>query len=97
MTVADQSPRRIMVVDDDLDGLEVLRTRLVHAGYEVETADSAEKALARVKAFEPGLIVTDVRMGGMTPGCTELTRMPSLANCTAADLVMMRTAPLDAL
>lgn len=57
---------RILVVDDDTDGLEVLELRLSHAGYEVETAESAEKALARVKAFDPGMIVTDVRMGGMT-------------------------------
>ncbi len=57
---------RIMVVDDDKDGLEVLKTRLIHAGYEVETAESAEQALARVAAFDPGMIVTDVRMSGMT-------------------------------
>ena len=56
---------RIMVVDDDADGLDVLRTRLTHAGYEVETAESAEQALSRIKAFDPGLIVTDVRMPGM--------------------------------
>lgn len=62
----DQASSRILVVDDDTDGLEVLQTRLVHAGYEVETADSAEKALSRVKAFDPGMIVTDVRMSGMT-------------------------------
>tara|TARA_Y100000817_G_scaffold15_1_gene11 strand:- start:1515 stop:2807 length:1293 start_codon:yes stop_codon:yes gene_type:complete len=55
-----------MVVDDDKDGLEVLKTRLTHAGYEVETAESAEQALARVAAFDPGMIVTDVRMSGMT-------------------------------
>ena len=64
--MTDQASPRILVVDDDTDGLEVLQTRLVHAGYEVETADSAEKALARVKAFDPGMIVTDVRMSGMT-------------------------------
>lgn len=64
--MTDTAAPRILVVDDDVDGLEVLRTRLVHAGYEVETAESAEKALARVKAFDPGLIVTDVRMAGMT-------------------------------
>jgi DNA-binding NtrC family response regulator len=58
------SSQRILVVDDDVDGLEVLRTRLTHAGYEVETAESAEKALARVSAFDPGLVVTDVRMSG---------------------------------
>ncbi len=57
---------RILIVDDDTDALEVYRTRLVHAGYEVEVADSAEKALARVSAFDPGLVVTDVRMSGMS-------------------------------
>jgi DNA-binding NtrC family response regulator len=57
---------RILVVDDDTDGLEVLELRLTHAGYQVETAESAEKALARVSAFDPGLIVTDIRMSGMT-------------------------------
>ena len=41
--------------------------------------------------------ITEVRMAGISPGCTELTRMPSLANCTAAALVMVRTAPLAAL
>jgi DNA-binding NtrC family response regulator len=64
--MGDRETPRILVVDDDVDGLEVLKTRLVHAGYEVETAESAEKALARVKAFDPGLIVTDVRMPGMS-------------------------------
>jgi len=64
--MTDDASPRILVVDDDTDGLEVLETRLTHAGYEVETAESAEKALARIAAFAPGLIVTDVRMSGMT-------------------------------
>lgn len=58
--------QRILVVDDDTDALEVYKTRLTHAGFEVETVESAEKALGRVKAFDPGLVVTDVRMSGMT-------------------------------
>ncbi|MBT3325709.1 MAG: sigma-54-dependent Fis family transcriptional regulator, partial [Gemmatimonadales bacterium] len=58
--------QRILVVDDDTDALEVYKTRLTHAGFEVETAESAEKALGRLKAFDPTLIITDVRMSGMT-------------------------------
>ena len=58
--------RRIMIVDDDKDALEVYRTRLSHAGFDVEIAESAEQALSRVKKFDPGLIVTDVRMSGMS-------------------------------
>jgi len=57
---------RILIVDDDTDALEVYRTRLSHAGFEVETAESAEQALARVGAFQPRLVVTDVRMEGMS-------------------------------
>ena len=58
--------RRIMIVDDDKDALEVYRTLLSHAGFDVEIAESAEQALSRVKKFDPGLIVTDVRMSGMS-------------------------------
>ena len=58
--------RRIMIVDDDKDALEVYKTRLSHAGFDVEIAESAEQALSRVKKFDPGLIVTDVRMSGMS-------------------------------
>jgi DNA-binding NtrC family response regulator len=64
--MSDGAAPRILVVDDDVDGLEVLKTRLTHAGYDVETSESAEKALAKVKSFDPGLIVTDVRMPGMS-------------------------------
>ncbi|MGD8319582.1 MAG: sigma-54 dependent transcriptional regulator [Gemmatimonadota bacterium] len=64
--MSESTSERILIVDDDTDALEVYRTRLVHAGYEVETAESAEQALARVGAFEPGLVVTDVRMEGMS-------------------------------
>jgi DNA-binding NtrC family response regulator len=65
---------RILIVDDDTDALEVYRTRLVHAGYDVEVADSAEQALARLSGFAPGLVVTDVRMSGMS-GLELLTRL----------------------
>ena len=58
--------QKILIVDDDTDALEVYRTRLVHAGFEVDVAESAEKALARIAAFDPTLVVTDVRMSGMT-------------------------------
>ena len=40
----------------------------------------------------------DVRIGGMTPGCTEFTRMPSFApaHSMAIDLANSRTPPLVA-
>src|SRR5215831_15647865 len=42
-------------------------------------------------------VAPDVRIGGINPGCTELARIPSGPNCTAVDLVNVRTAPFEAL
>jgi DNA-binding NtrC family response regulator len=57
---------RILVVDDEEGLREALAEKLRHSGHEVETADSAESALARVSRFEPQLIVTDLMMSGLT-------------------------------
>jgi two-component system, NtrC family, response regulator AtoC len=57
--------RRVLVVDDEENLRLVLRTLLKRQGYEVETADSGEAALALVDAFGPDVILTDVRMPKM--------------------------------
>jgi DNA-binding NtrC family response regulator len=79
-------PQRILIVDDDTDALEVYRTRLSHAGFDVETAESAEQALARVGAFQPRLVVTDVRMEGMS-GLELLERLRG--SVAGVDVVVM--------
>ena len=65
---------RILLVDDDDDLRSVFREKLEYSGHEVEEADSAEVALAKVGASDPALVVTDVRMDGMT-GLELLTRI----------------------
>ncbi len=57
--------KRILVVDDDPSLLRLLSLRLESAGYQVEAVESAEKALACLASFQPYLIITDLRMGGM--------------------------------
>jgi DNA-binding NtrC family response regulator len=58
--------KRILVVDDDRDARGVLLAKLAHSGYDVKGAGSAEEALGMVAAFDPALIITDLRMPGMT-------------------------------
>ncbi len=55
----------ILIVDDDPDLLKLLTFRLQGAGYRVESADSAERALAKLSVSVPHLVITDLRMGGM--------------------------------
>jgi two-component system response regulator AtoC len=54
--------RRVLVVDDEENIRIVLKTLLRRHGYEVETAGSADDALAAIGAFDPDVILTDVRM-----------------------------------
>ena len=55
-------PPRILIVDDNPTNLEVLRVRLGAQGYELVTAVDGEDALAKVREFEPDLVLLDVMM-----------------------------------
>jgi DNA-binding NtrC family response regulator len=57
--------RRILVVDDDRSIRETLVGHFARSGIDVSSVDSAEAALSRLAAFDPDLLVTDVRMSGM--------------------------------
>lgn len=57
---------RILVVDDDPSIRETFEDHLAHSGYEVRCASSAEVALQYRADFHPDLIITDVRMPGMS-------------------------------
>jgi DNA-binding NtrC family response regulator len=57
---------RILVVDDEQGLREALAEKLRYEGYTVETADSAESALARLTAADPDVVLTDLRMPGLT-------------------------------
>ena len=56
---------KILVVDDEPDLREILQCNLENAGYEVDTAESAEEAL-HILSSEHNLILLDVMMGGMS-------------------------------
>ena len=55
---------RILAVDDQADSLAVVNRVLTRAGAEVRTALSAADALAILRDWEPGLIVSDIGMPG---------------------------------
>ncbi len=57
--------KRILVVDDDEDILEILKTMLGNRGYEVEEAEDGETALERLESEQFDLLVLDIVMPGM--------------------------------
>ena len=57
--------KRILVVDDHEDNVEVLRARLEARGYEVEGASNGQEALDKAGGWSPDLILLDVMMPDM--------------------------------
>lgn len=55
----------VLVIDDDESITDLLRMVLQRRGYEVEAANDAEEALARVRPGVRQVILCDVRMPGM--------------------------------
>ena len=60
--------KRILIVDDDPDFITATRTVLASAGYNVDECRKAADALAKVREFQPDLIVLDVMMETGTAG-----------------------------
>ncbi|HEY6055784.1 MAG TPA: response regulator transcription factor [Gaiellaceae bacterium] len=68
------SGARILVVDDEPQILRALRTNLHGAGYDVETAATAEEALAAAAIRPPDAVVLDLILpdGSGTDVCREI-------------------------
>lgn len=53
---------RVLVVDDDAETRELVRTMLGHCGAQVTTVNSATAALQAIAENPPDLLISDVRM-----------------------------------
>jgi len=57
--------QRILLVDDEEGIRKVLGLSLADRGYEVHTAENAEKALTLFRELAPPIVLTDIKMPGM--------------------------------
>jgi two-component system NtrC family response regulator len=60
------SKKRILVVDDDESLRWVTQAQLQQSGYDVVAAADADAALEQVRSLAPDLVVTDLKMPGMS-------------------------------
>ena len=58
--------KKILVVDDEPDIIEILSIRLRTAGFEVSSAKNGEEAVAKAKSEKPLVIIMDVMMPVMS-------------------------------
>ncbi len=84
------SPKKILIVEDEEEILELVRFHLERDGYEVHTADSGEAALRRIRRDLHDLVILDLMLpdlDGLTI-CRKLRANPE----TAGIAVVMLTA-----
>lgn len=58
--------KKVLIVDDEPDILEIISYNLINEGYEILTAKNGIEALDRVDSFKPDLIILDIMMPKMS-------------------------------
>lgn len=71
---------RILVVDDDVDLAELVKTKLSAEGYEVHTIHSGEGAFELAKQIKPDITILDIMLPGVTGYhiCRRIRKDPEL-------------------
>ena len=58
--------KRILVVDDEAPNLKMMTRAFTRAGYEIQTAESAEEALELFKTYKYMVLFLDLNLPGMS-------------------------------
>jgi DNA-binding response OmpR family regulator len=59
---AEARPARILIADDNPQGVELLEAYLGGTDYDIETAADGEETLRKVRSWKPDLLLLDVMM-----------------------------------
>ncbi len=60
--------KRILIIEDDEDILQVLETVLVYNEFEVNGLERTDDILGAVEQYEPDLVLTDYLLSGTNGG-----------------------------
>ena len=82
-------PARILVVDDDPDFLDSIRTMLTGSGYRVGVAPGEDEAIAEIEAEKPDLLILDVMMSRSDSGFHFAWRLKSDERYQAIPVLMV--------
>jgi CheY-like chemotaxis protein len=83
-------PFRVLIADDDPQGVELLEAYLGDSGYEIQTAADGEETLAKVQTWQPDLILLDIMMPKISG--FEVCKRLRAAPATRSTPVLMITA-----
>ena len=87
---------KVLAVDDNQTNL-LLYQELLEDIYELETAESGERALEVFREFEPDIVLLDIMMPGISgyEVCAEIRKTPVLGSSTKIILVSAKNTTAD--
>jgi two-component system alkaline phosphatase synthesis response regulator PhoP len=90
--MSETRPARILIADDNPEGLELLEAYLDATDYDIETAPDGEATLCKVETFQPDLILLDVMMPKISgfEVCKRLKAEPQ-----TRDIIILMITALD--
>ncbi|MDP9230515.1 MAG: response regulator [Bacteroidota bacterium] len=56
---------RVLIIDDDIDALRIMKQILAKEGYEVEILSHWHESFEKIKSFQPNLILLDILLSGI--------------------------------
>ena len=57
--------KKVLIVEDERDIVDVLKTALENEGFEVSSALDGGEGLEKIRSFKPDVILLDIMMEGM--------------------------------
>jgi two-component system, OmpR family, alkaline phosphatase synthesis response regulator PhoP len=87
------TPRKVLIADDEPDILEIIKYNLSAEGYDVITAKDGSEAIDKAKLYRPDLIILDIMMPRKTgvEVCAYLRSLPEFQDT----LIIFLTALSD--
>jgi len=92
-------PKRILLVEDEEDALELMQWWVEEQGFDVRTARSGEAALDIGKTFKPDFLVTDYLLQDDLTGADVIDRLRTAdgnVRCVLVTGVLQNALTLDA-
>ena len=73
---------RVLVIDDEPEITDIVEAFLTEAGYSVSSENQPTNAVAKVKEFQPNVILLDIMMPGLDGYdiCQQIKELPDMAH-----------------
>ncbi len=81
--------KKILIVDDDLDFVEINKTFLEHKGYRLISAFSAQQGWRKVEKEKPDLIILDLMMERLDSGMNLSQRLKNHSRYASIPILML--------